>query len=167
MQRKRRQLLLSDPDRRLRDLQTQDFHSAPWIAANGAIFDLGSNTLRPDQWTSADAAGLPVLPGLVRVDEVLAGAIHHAVRFTMDSTANAFIHPATHGAGRSGAGLPPMGLRLRLKASFDTSSHSGAALVILQAMQRYGIILADNGSDWYVTGGDFEVVDTGPAIPVE
>jgi hypothetical protein len=162
----------------------QNFTAAPWDAANGAIFHLGSNTLRPDQWTSADAAGLPILPGLVRFDEVMSGAIHHAMRFTMNNTQTGFIHPATHAAGSSSdASLPPMGLRLRLSAGFDTTPYSGPALVILQAMQRYGLILADNGSDWYVSGdsddrwdtildgiitalqhvhgSDFEVVDTG------
>jgi hypothetical protein len=165
----------------------QNFTSAPWNAANGAIFHLGSNHLRPDQWTSADAAGLPILPGLVRVDEVIAGEIRHAIRFTMSSTLNGFIHPATHAAGHAGANLPPMGLRLRLRANFAMSGASAAAQVILRAMQRYGILLADNGSDWYitgdsddrwtplmdgiisaldgVTGGDFEVVNTGPIIP--
>ena len=162
----------------------QNFTGAPWNAGNGAIFHLGTNMLRPDQWTSADAAGLPILPGLVRYDEVMAGSIHHAMRVTMNHTQNGFIHPATHAAGDTDPNLPPMGLRLRLSASFDTSPYSGPALVILQAMQRFGLIVADNGSDWYVTGdsddrwntiidsilsalnhvhgSDFEVVDTGP-----
>ena len=166
----------------------QNWVGPGWTAANGAIFPLDSNTLRPDQWTSADAAGLSVFAGLVRVDEVLAGEIRHAIRFTMNNTANSFIHPATHGAGGSGANLPPMGLRVRLRASFDTTPYSGPSLVILTAMKRYGMILADNGSDWYfsgdsddrwdpmmdallttfraVHGSDFEVVDTGTPIPV-
>jgi hypothetical protein len=157
-----------------------------WHAGSGAKFDLTSNALRPDGWTSADAAGLPVFPGLVKVSEVMAGAINHALRFTMASTQQGFIHPATHAAGKSNTSLPPMGLRLRLKASFDTSSYSGAALVILTAMKQYGLILADNGSNWYVSGdsddawssimdsvvqafsqvhgSDFEVVDTGPIL---
>lgn len=156
-----------------------------WSAGSGAIFHLGSNTLRPDGWTSADAAGLPILPGLVRFDETVnQKVITHAIRFTMNNTQQAYIHPATHAAGSSNTSLPPMGLRLRLKASFDTSKVSGPALVILTAMKKYGIILADNGSDWYITGesndgwvpymdqitsamgkvhgSDFEVVDTGP-----
>jgi hypothetical protein len=158
--------------------------SSGWTAANGAIFHLGSNALRTDGWTSADAAGLPILPGLVRFDEVVAGEIRHAIRFTVSSTSQGYIHPATHAAGRSNAALPPMGLRLRLKASFDTSSFTGPTLVILTAMKKYGIILADNGSNWYITGesnegwapymddlvanlrkvkgSDFEVVETGP-----
>jgi hypothetical protein len=131
---------------------TQNFTGSGWRAASGAIFPLGSTALRPDQWTSADAAGLPILPALVRFDEVAAGEIRHAVRFTMNSTARAFIHPATHAAGTAGTNLPPMGLRLRLRAGFDLAPFSGPALVILRAMQRYGIILADNGSDWFITG---------------
>ena len=165
----------------------QNYSAAPWIADNGAVFHLGSNALRPDQWTSADAAGLSVFAGLVRYDEVAAGEIRHAIRFTMSKSQNGFIHPATHAAGDADTSLPPMGLRLRLKASFDASSITGPALVIVTAMKKYGVILADNGSDWYitgdsddrwdaimddvltgvgkVTGGDFEVVDTGPIIP--
>jgi hypothetical protein len=155
-----------------------------WTAENGAIFHLGSDALRTEGWTSADAAGLPVLPGLVRYDEVIAGEIRHAIRFTMSRSSQGYIHPATHAAGNSSTTLPPMGLRLRLKASFATSSFSGPTLVILKAMKKYGIILADNGSNWYITGecnqgwaaymddlasglgkvhgSDFEVVDTGP-----
>jgi hypothetical protein len=158
--------------------------SSGWTAAFGAIFHLGSNALRADGSTSADAAGLPILPGLVRLDEVKAGAIRHAIRFTVSKTSQGYIHPATHAAGNSSTSLPPMGLRLRLKASFDTSAFTGPTLVILTAMKRYGIILADNGSNWYITGesnegwepymddlvtnlrkvrgSDFEVVDTGP-----
>ena len=154
-----------------------------WTAANGAIFHLGSNALRTDGWTSADAAGLPILPGLVRYDEVAAGEIKHAIRFTVSSSYQGYIHPATHAAGNSSSSLPPMGLRVRLKASFDASSITGAALVVITAMKKYGLILADNGSNWYISGesndswdplmdnllaglgkvhgSDFEVVDTG------
>lgn len=123
-----------------------------WSCGSGAIFNLSSNTLRPDGWTSADAAGLPILPGLVRLAEVQAGSIQHALRFTIESTQQGYIHPATHAAGTANASLPPMGLRLRLKASFDLSGFSGPALVILTAMQQYGLILADNGGNWFVTG---------------
>jgi hypothetical protein len=160
-------------------------YAAPgWSCGSGAKFDLSSNALRKDGWTSADAAGLPILPGLVKVSEVQAGAVNHAIRFTMNNTQQAYIHPAVHAAGKSDPSLPPMGLRLRLKASFDTSSFSGATKVILVALQQYGIILADNGSDWYLSGdsddawnplmdalvsdfakvhgSDFEAVDTGP-----
>jgi hypothetical protein len=155
-----------------------------WSCGSGAEFKLSSNALRPDGWTSADAAGLPIFPGLVKVSEVMAGAVNHAIRFTMNSTQQAYIHPAVHAAGKSDTSLPPMGLRLRLKAGFDTTAFSGATKVVLVAMQQYGIILADNGSDWYISGdsddawtplmdslvsdlakvhgSDFEAVDTGP-----
>jgi hypothetical protein len=123
-----------------------------WTCGSGAKFDLASNALRTDGWTSADAAGLPVLPGLVKVSEVQAGAVKHALRFTMNSTQQGYIHPATHAAGKADTTLPPMGLRLRLKASFDTSTFTGPTLVILTAMKQYGLILADNGSDWYISG---------------
>ena len=157
-----------------------------WTAASGAIFHLGSNALRPEGWTSADAAGLPVLPGLVRFEEVMAGEIRHAIRFTVNQTSQGYIHPATHQAGSANSSLPPMGLRLRLKASFSLSGLSGPTLVVLTAMKKYGIILADNGSDWFISGEsnegwypymddlvtglgrvhgtDFEVVDTGPVL---
>ena len=124
-----------------------------WSAASGAVFDLGSNALRAEGWTSADAAGLPILPGLARYDEVKSGAINHALRFTVQQTQRGYIHPATHFASSStNAALPPMGLRLRLKANFDTSAFHGDALVILQALKRYGMIVADNGSSWFISG---------------
>jgi hypothetical protein len=152
-----------------------------WLADSGATWNLRSNTLRPDGWTSADAAGLPILPGLVRYDEVADGAIGHALRFTAPHTRSDHIYPARHDAGEgSSASLPPMGLRIRLKASVDISGFGPQARVILLALKRYGMILADNGSPWYVTGApnanwdddqlhdfhqlhgsDFEVVDTG------
>jgi len=128
------------------------FQGPGWTCGSGAKFDLTSNALRPDGWTSADAAGLPILPGLVKVAEVQAGAVQHAIRFTMSSTQQAYIHPATHAAGKADATLPPMGLRLRLKASFDMTPFTGATKVILVALQQYGLILADNGSDWYLSG---------------
>lgn len=124
-----------------------------WSVGSAAIFDLMSNALRPDGWTSADAAGLPVFAGLIRYDEAEAGAINHAIRFTASQTQKAYIHPATHFASSStDPNLPPMGLRLRLKADFDTSGYTGHAKVILEALKKYGMILADNGSDWYITG---------------
>jgi hypothetical protein len=124
-----------------------------WEAAAGAVFDLRSNALRPNGWTSADAAGLPILPLLVRYDEVHAGRIDHALRVTVPRTQAGFIHPATHYASASAnPDLPPMGLRLRLKASFNLSSYHGESLVILHALKRYGLIVADNGSSWYLTG---------------
>jgi hypothetical protein len=153
---------------------------ASWHAGSGAVFDLRSNALRPRTWTSADAAGLPIFPGLARYDEVAAGAINHALRFTAPQTQNAFVWPARHAASSSSDPTrPPMGLRLRLKASVDITHYSPQARVIAQAMKTYGIILADNGSAWYVsgapddrwdntvlhqldalTGSNFEVVDT-------
>ena len=155
-----------------------------WTAASGARFDLSSNELRPLGWTSADAAGLPILPGLVRYDEVAAGEIHHAIRVTFSRTQRGYILPATHFASsRTDPTLPPMGLRLRLKASFDVAALTGQARVIAEAMQRYGLIVADNGSNWYfqgapsagwddddlnqlkaISGAQFEVVDTGPIL---
>jgi hypothetical protein len=124
-----------------------------WLAGSGAKWSLRSNALRPAGWTSADAAGLPILPGLVRYDEVAAGAINHALRFTAPQTRRAYIYPARHYASSStSASLPPMGLRLRLKASADLSGLSPDARVIAVALQHYGMILADNGSPWYVSG---------------
>ena len=153
-----------------------------WDADVGVNWNLASNALRPRGWTSADAAGLPILPGLVRYDEVAAGHVDHALRFTVSPTQKAFVLPATHDASSStDPTRPPMGLRFRLKAGFDLSPYHGEALVILRALQRYGMIVADNGSNWFITGASdprwndddlgqlkhvpgaaFEVVDTGP-----
>lgn len=156
-----------------------------WTADSGAIFDLTSNKLRPDSWTSADAAGLPILPGLVRYDEVvLKGEIKHALRFTVARTRRAYIHPATHYASANrDPSLPPMGLRLRLKKDYDISGFSPEVQVILRALKTYGMFVADNGSDWFISGAPdprwndealaqirkvkgsaFEVVYTGEAI---
>ena len=124
-----------------------------WRAGSGALFNLTSNALRPDGWTSADAAGLPILPGLVRYDEVAAGAIRHAIRFTAQLTRRAYVWPARHFASSStDPTRPPMGQRFRLKASFDTSGFPTQVRVILDAFKTYGIILADNGSNWYISG---------------
>ena len=124
-----------------------------WFAGSGAIWDMTSNRLRPNNWTSADAAGLPILPGLVRHDEVRRGLIDHALRFTAPVTRDSHIYPARHHAGASNSSaLPPMGLRVRLKASVDISSFSVENQVILTALKQYGMILADNGSPWFVTG---------------
>ncbi len=156
-----------------------------WAAGSGAIWNLRSNRLRPAGWTSADAAGLPILPGLVRYNEVAAGAIDHALRFTAPETRRAFIYPARHFASDSSdPSLPPMGLRVRLKASFDIRRFPPQARVVLEALKQYGMILADNGSPWYIsgapdprwsndqlhtlgrlTGADFEVVDTSKLRP--
>ncbi len=155
-----------------------------WNASSGAIFDLSSNLLRPLGWTSADAAGLPIFPGLARYDEVQSGVITHALRFTVQASQKAYILPATHFASSStNPSLPPMGLRLRLKASFDISGYTGASKVILQALKTYGMIVADNGSSWYISGAtdgrwndndlnqlkgvpgsEFEAVYTGPLV---
>ncbi len=174
-------LLLVDADAcRLYELYAAHQSGGAWYAGSGAQWDLASNALRPTDWTSADAAGLPIVPGLVRYDEVLAGRILHALRFTAPQTRRAYIYPARHWASSStSTSLPPMGLRLRLKATANLSGLSHDARVIAVALQRYGMILADNGSPWYVsgmsdprfdddalhelgrfTGADLEVVDT-------
>lgn len=156
-----------------------------WSATSTAIFSLDSNNYRPDGWTSCDAAGLPIFPGLVRLDECRAGAINHALRFTVPKTQQAWIFPARHHAGsETDTNHMPMGTRLRLKSDYDDSKFTGYAKVISTALKKYGIILADNGSAWYITGewnpnwpdndisqlktitgNDFEVVNTG--YPIE
>jgi hypothetical protein len=124
-----------------------------WKAGSGAVFHLGSNTLRPPTWTSADAAGLPILPGLVRYDEVASGEINHALRFTVPSTRNKFIWPARHYASDlTAVKYPPMGQRFRLKADYIITGFSPEVQVILRALKRYGMVLADNGSSWYISG---------------
>jgi hypothetical protein len=151
-----------------------------WHAGSGAIFELGSDHLRPAGWTSADAAGLPILPGLARYDEVARGLIDHALRFTAPCTGRAYVYPARHFAATcSGSGLPPMGLRVRLKARVSLTGLPAQARIVAEALKHYGLILADNGSPWYISGApdrhwnndalhlldrlsgrDFEVVDT-------
>jgi hypothetical protein len=124
-----------------------------WKANSTAIWDLTAKEMRPYEWTSADAAGLPIFPGLIRYDEVAAGAIHHAIRFTVPTTQEAFVAPASHWASSdTSSNAPPMGTRLRLKSSFNISGFSAANQVILKALQQYGMILADNGSAIYITG---------------
>jgi hypothetical protein len=156
-----------------------------WQAGSGAIFDLSSNALRPDGFTSADAAGLPIFPGLVRYEEVVTnGVIPHALRFTVDESQQGYIHPATHYASSdSDPALPPMGLRLRMKHDYDCSAESTEVQVICTALKAYGMFVADNGSNWYISGAPdprwsdddlhdlghipgsaFEVVDTGPIL---
>ncbi len=180
-------MLLVDRDAcRLYELFAARRSGGGWAAGSGATWDLRSNALRPAGWTSADAAGLPILPGLVRYDEVAAGKIDHALRFTTNRTRTSYIYPARHQAGESASmALPPMGLRVRLKASFDMSRLSPQARVIAVALKRYGMILADNGSPWYIsgasdphfdddvlhqlggiTGRDLEVVDTSGLVSV-
>ena len=133
-----------------------DAHLLPdgtWHAGSGAIFDLTTGADRPAGWTSADAAGLPILPGLVRYDEVASGVINHAIRFTVVTTRKAYVYPARHYASSNTAtSSPPMGTRVRLRADFDISGYPQQARVILQAMKTYGMIVADNGSNWYVSG---------------
>jgi hypothetical protein len=124
-----------------------------WYAGSGAIFDLTSDNLRPAGWTSADAAGLPIFPGLVRYDEVASGAINHALRFTAPQTRKAYVWPARHYASSlTETNYPPMGQRFRLKAGFDISGFSPQTQVILTTLKRYGMMLADNGSSWYISG---------------
>jgi hypothetical protein len=165
---------------RLYELYDLRHASHGWTAGSGAVWNLRSNHLRPAGWTSADAAGLPIFAGLARWDEVARGRIDHALRFTAPETRRAYLYPARHYASDSSdPSLPPMGLRVRLKASVNVASFPKQARVVLRALQRYGMILADNGSPWYVsgapnkhwsndqlhslgrlTGADFEVVDT-------
>ena len=176
-----RHMLIVDRDRRiLYELYALRWNGSRWEAGSGAVFLLDSNARRPDGWTSADAAGLAILPGLVRYDEVYGpDPIRHAFRVTVRST-NGYVYPASHRAG-STSGALPMGARLRLKSSKDISSFAEPVRKILQAMKTYGLIVADNGSDMYVTGtydvrwdndllnrefgaikaGDFEVVQLG------
>ena len=175
----RHMLLIDAGNCSLYELYDAQPTASGWQAGSGAIWNLRSNALRPDGWTSADAAGLPIFPGLVRYDEVARGVIDHALRFTAQRTARAHIYPARHDAGVGGSGLPPMGLRLRLKASVTISWAGPQTRVILTALKKYGMILADNGTSWYIsgapdshwnddelhhlnriTGADFEVVDT-------
>jgi len=178
-----RHVLLVDRDR-CRLYELFDAHpvagGARWRAGSGAIFDLRSNRLRPAGWTSADAAGLPILPGLARYHEVAKGSVDHALRFTARRTRRAYVYPARHFASSdTDPALPPMGLRVRLKASTSLDGLGRQAKVVARALKRYGALLADNGSPWFfsgapdrrwdnddlhtldrLTGRDFEVVDT-------
>jgi hypothetical protein len=172
-------LIVNSSTCKLYELYDAKGSGTSWKAGSGAVWNLRSNHLRPDGWTSADAAGLPILPGLVRYDEIAAGAVRHALRFTAEKTANSHIFPARHDAGDSDPSLPPMGLRVRLKASVDISGYGKQAKVVARALKTYGMILADNGSPWFISGAsdrryndddlnklkglkgsDFEVVDT-------
>jgi hypothetical protein len=166
---------------RLYELFDAHREGAGWRAGSGAVWDLRANRLRPAGWTSADAAGLPILAGLVRYEEVARGRIDHAIRVTVDRSQAGYLWPARHQAGQGGASLPPMGLRLRLKAGVDVGGFPGQARVILQAMRTYGLVVADNGSSGFIGGvpderwdndalhqlgqvtlADFEAVDTAP-----
>jgi hypothetical protein len=176
----RHMLLLERDSCRLYELFAAERRGGRWRAGSGAVIDLRSNRLRPAGWTSADAAGLPILPGLARYDEVARRRIDHALRFTAPRTRNAYVYPARHAASRSlDPALPPMGLRVRLKRSVPLAGFGPQARAVLRALKRYGMILSDNGSPWYVTGAphpgwddddlhelgrirgrDFEAVDT-------
>ena len=173
-------LLLDRDACRLYELGGLEKQSGRWHAWAGATWSLRSNRVRPAGWTSADAAGLPIFPGLARWDEAKRGVIDHALRFTVQRTRRAYVYPARHYASSlTDASLPPMGLRVRLKASFDIRPFPRQARIVLTALKRYGMIVADNGSNWYiggapspgwsndqlhtlgrVTGSNFEVVDT-------
>lgn len=177
-------LVVDDENCTLYELYNAEFNGEGWDASSGAVFDLLSNELRPEGWTSADAAGLPIFPGLVRYDEVEAGAINHALRFTVQQSQRGYIYPATHYASSSDdPDLPPMGLRLRLSADYDISDYTGQARVVLEALRTYGMIVADNGTSWFISGATdprwddddlnqlkdvpgsaFEVVETGEII---
>jgi hypothetical protein len=180
-----RHVLIIDPkNKKLYELyQVIPLAGGRWQAGSGAIFDLDSNQLRPAGWTSADAAGLPIFPGLARYDEIVEqGELRHALRFTARRTQRAYVAPARHFASRSDdPELPPMGLRVRLKADYDVSKFPKPCQVILHGLKTYGMLLADNGSDWFlsgspdprwddemlatlkqVKGSDFEAVETGP-----
>ncbi|MEX0834214.1 MAG: hypothetical protein WD276_10155 [Actinomycetota bacterium] len=148
----RHALMVDSDECVLYEIFDADWNGGDPQGGSGAVFDLSSNALRPDTWTSADAAGLAIFPGLVRYDEVQAGAINHAIRFTVDCTRNRHIWPARHDAGVNDPSCPPMGARFRMKAGFDISRFSASARVILRAMKRYGMFVTDNGSDWYFQG---------------
>jgi hypothetical protein len=176
----RHAILVDKSNCRLYELYDLHHTSRGWTAGSGATWSLRSDHLRPAGWTSADAAGLQIFPGLARWDEVSRGIIDHALRFTAPATRRAYVYPARHYASSStSASLPPMGMRIRLKASVNIASFPRQARVVLKALQVYGAILADNGSPWYIsgapnkhwsndqlsamkrlTGADFEVVDT-------
>ena len=170
---------------RLYELFALERTPSRWHAGSGATWNLRSNKVRPANWTSADAAGLPIFPGLARYDEVARGVIDHALRFTVQRTRRAYVYPARHYASSlTDPNLPPMGLRVRLKASFDISGFPRQSRVVLAALKRYGMLVADNGSNWYITGAPnagwsnddlhslgkvagsaFEVVDTSSLHP--
>jgi hypothetical protein len=178
-------LLLDKTACRLYELGGLEKQNGRWTAWAGATWNLRSNHVRPAGWTSADAAGLPIFPGLARYDEVKRGVIDHALRFTVQRTRRAYLYPARHFASSlTDPNLPPMGLRVRLKTSFDVSHFPRQARIVLIALKRYGMIVADNGSNWYITGApnkgwsndqlrtlgqvkgsSFEVVDTSSLRP--
>jgi hypothetical protein len=178
-------LLLDRTACRLYELGGLEKQNGRWHAWAGATWNLRSNRVRPAGWTSADAAGLPIFPGLARYDEARRGVIDHALRFTVQRTRRAYIYPARHFASSlTDPNLAPMGLRVRLKASFDVRPYPRQARIVLIALKRYGMIVADNGSNWYISGApnprwsndqlhtlgrvmglNFEVVDTSSLRP--
>ena len=181
-------LVVRQGECKLYELFAAERSGAGWTAGSGAVFDLRSNALRPDGWTSADAAGLPILAGLARRDEADAGAIRHALRVTVPRTSDAYIHPATHAAASGGPADPPMGLRLRLAAGYDISGLPPQARAVAQALKTYGALVADNSGGnpnrIYISGATdlgwddddlsalkgipasaLEAVQTGPVIP--
>jgi hypothetical protein len=175
-------LVLRQGDCMLYELYNTERTGGGFRVSSSAIWNLKTNHTRPAGWTSADAGGLPILPGLLKYEEAASGEIHHALRFTVPQVRRAYVAPASHCGPHNNAALPPYGTRVRLKASFSLAPYSGDALVILTALKRYGLILADQGSGWYVTGtsdprwegaleqlndhhvtgNDFEVVEAGP-----
>ncbi len=175
-------LVLQEGSCTLFELYNAERAGGGFRVSSSAVWDLTINDVRPPGWTSADAAGLPILPGLLRYDEAVAGTIAHALRFTMPGIRRAYVAPASHCGSNVNASRPPYGLRVRLKAGFDVSGYSGAARTLLTALKRYGLLLADQGSPWYITGtshpgwedaldqlrthpvrgSDFEVVQMGP-----
>jgi len=149
----RHALIVDSSACRLYELYALRKKGSRWQAGSGAIWSLDSNALRPAGWTSADAAGLPILPGLARYDEVAAGSIDHALRFTVARTQRAYVYPARHYASSlTDPNLPPMGLRVRLRGDYPTAGFPPQARVVLEALKRYGMMVADNGSNWYITG---------------
>lgn len=178
-------LMIQTDECKLYELFAVSGKAGSWHGGSGAIWDLKSNMLRPDGWTSADAAGLPIFPGLARYEEASKGGMNHALRFTVQATQSAYASPARHSAGAgSDKNLPPMGMRVRLKASFDISVLTPQAQWVAQTLKKYGMILADNGGDWYISGApnmgwsdddlhnlnkihgsDLEVIQTGPLTP--
>jgi hypothetical protein len=177
-------LVVQEGSCKLYELYLAKRKGAAWNAGSGAVFNLRSDALRPEGFTSADAAGLPIFPLLARYPEVAAGQIDHALRVTVPRTQRGYIHPATHFASTSSnPNLPPMGLRLRLKTSYSLAGFHGESLIVLEALKRYGLIVADNGSPWFITGApnlgwndedleqikrvpgsEFEAVESGPIL---
>ena len=176
-------LVVRQGDCRLFELYNTERTGEGFRVSSSAVWDLATNHTRPAGWTSADAAGLPILPGLLKYDEVAEDRLHHALRFTIPRVRRAYVAPASHCGQYADAALPPYGTRVRLRSDFPLEGYRGDALVVLTAMKRYGLILADQGSAWYVTGtsdpgwedaldqlralsvrgSDFEVVASGPA----